>query len=468
MDLTITRLNGTSYTLSSYGVSVLDFKIAAPSPRFNYDTVEFMDGNIDLGSDLGPRTITASLEFVASDYNNFPVLRNTIFSIFLSNEAFWLVDDREPNRKWLVKAKDFTPEQIVITRGRFDVEFIAAFPFAESIGTTLQDTTFSNNYWKDGSNNNLSKSNYSVSISSGVPSLTTKPATTTNLAGKISGSTVENANIAKRGATTSLYTPSTVPTEFTQTELDKMKTIDGVSASNGNSTNGYIYQHMFSFNLIAAVEKTFGTIPVTDKVAWLKANITTLTCNWYGFGSSPNGNKAYLTVWDTTQSIWGTSATNTASTPTKTVRTAVQTTAIDSNGFIYFLAYADAANGAVASTINTDYIELIVEVNLPNIYNAGQFVVDPRERSLKITFTGASTNLQISNMTTGDTWTYSGTTTASDVVLLDGIRSLKNGLTIFSSTNRKLIKMNAGNNYFYISGASGTGTITFEFSYLTI
>jgi hypothetical protein len=84
---------------------------------------------------------------------------------------------------------------------------------------------------------------------------------------------------------------------------------------------------------------------------------------------------------------------------------------------------------------------------------------------LKITFTGASTNLTITNTTTGDIWQYTGTTQAGDTITLDGVRSLKNGVSVFGNTNRKLITIAPGWNNFTITGASGSFTISFDFRF---
>lgn len=99
------------------------------------------------------------------------------------------------------------------------------------------------------------------------------------------------------------------------------------------------------------------------------------------------------------------------------------------------------------------------------IFNAGDIDIDPRIFPLIITFTGASTNLTITNQTTGDVWQYTGTTTASDTITLDGVRSLKNGASIFGQTNRKLITLKSGWNDFTVTGATGSFTISFDFRF---
>jgi Phage tail protein len=100
------------------------------------------------------------------------------------------------------------------------------------------------------------------------------------------------------------------------------------------------------------------------------------------------------------------------------------------------------------------------------IYNASDGVeIDPRYMPLKIKFVGASTNLKIKNVTTNEEWQFTGTSNASDNILLDGVRATKNGLSIFGNTNRNLITLAPGYNDFLITGAINPFTISFEFRY---
>jgi hypothetical protein len=102
------------------------------------------------------------------------------------------------------------------------------------------------------------------------------------------------------------------------------------------------------------------------------------------------------------------------------------------------------------------------------ILNDGDETINPRHYPLIVSFKGASTNLQIKNLTTGETWAYTGTTTASDTINLDGIRSTKNGLSIFRNTNRQLITLTPGWNAFQLVGASGSFEISFDFRFYTL
>lgn len=99
------------------------------------------------------------------------------------------------------------------------------------------------------------------------------------------------------------------------------------------------------------------------------------------------------------------------------------------------------------------------------VFNAGDIDIDPRVLPLVITFAGSSANLTITNTTTGDTWAYNGTTQAGDTVTLDGVRSLKNGTSIFGQTNRKLITLKSGWNDFTVTGATEPFEISFNFRF---
>lgn len=100
------------------------------------------------------------------------------------------------------------------------------------------------------------------------------------------------------------------------------------------------------------------------------------------------------------------------------------------------------------------------------VKNFGDVPVDPRQSELVITFNGVSTNLSITNETTGDVFQYYGTTGASDEIEINGIRPLKNGLSAIADTNLKLITIEPGENDFTVDGATGAFTISFEFRYL--
>lgn len=189
---------------------------------------------------------------------------------------------------------------------------------------------------------------------------------TVDFVGKISGSVVENPNIAKINGAASLLTPSAFSSEFVNgagyNDYGGIQTQNSICSYRTDITNGVIPQHLFSFNLIEIFERKYGKIPATSgagKVAWLKNNVSNLACNWYGYGSCPSGNKAYIKRWD--GSAWTDVLSNISSSSTL-LALAVSSllTAIQSDGFAHFIAYPDASDGVTASTIYTDYVKLVL------------------------------------------------------------------------------------------------------------
>jgi hypothetical protein len=204
------------------------------------------------------------------------------------------------------------------------------------------------------------------------------PVLMADFAGKVAGSTVENPHIVKAGATSTLQAPSAFTGELSAATYPLLAALGGGTynwaASPAKTTAGFYDMHLFSFNLIEHIERTYGTIPkttVADKVAWIKDNVAILKGHWYGFGSSPAGNKAIFHRWSVTHNSWnGVNASHVSGSVTKITNSFSATggetgriiDAVDSTGFVHFLAYADPSDGVTASTINTDYVNLEVEL----------------------------------------------------------------------------------------------------------
>ena len=102
------------------------------------------------------------------------------------------------------------------------------------------------------------------------------------------------------------------------------------------------------------------------------------------------------------------------------------------------------------------------------IYNAGNVTIDPRFMDLKITINAfAAEYLEIKNTTTGDVWRYNQAANIEDTLIIDGIRTTYNGLSVFRDTNKKLITLAPGENNFEISGSTYfTMKFEFRFKYL--
>jgi hypothetical protein len=186
--------------------------------------------------------------------------------------------------------------------------------------------------------------------------------------GKVGGSVVENPHLVNWTGDSSLLPPTNGQSAYggqpSTPNIDRLKTLDGVTMSAPYKNSGNMAQMVFSFNLIEEVERNIGRIPkatVAEKVQWLKDNVQSLTCDWSGFGSSVGGNKASLAVWSKGTNSWTSPITHSSGAVSKisylTIVSGVSTL-FDTDGICHYLAYAEPSDGTTPSTINTDYVEL--------------------------------------------------------------------------------------------------------------
>ena len=100
------------------------------------------------------------------------------------------------------------------------------------------------------------------------------------------------------------------------------------------------------------------------------------------------------------------------------------------------------------------------------VKNYGNVPIDPRAHELEIIIKAtASSYLKITNNTTGDVYKYNGVLTSNDTLVLHGVRTFKNGVSVFKNTNHKLLTLAVGENSFTVEG----GTIisaAFNFRFL--
>src|SRR5699024_5993637 len=68
--------------------------------------------------------------------------RDEVFSVFESTESFYITDTRQPFKRWLVKIEGVFDIEQVLKYGLFEIDFTAIKGRPESIGTTLQASTF--------------------------------------------------------------------------------------------------------------------------------------------------------------------------------------------------------------------------------------------------------------------------------------------------------------------------------------
>lgn len=284
----------------------------------------------------------------------------------------------------------------------------------------------------------------------------------TDYTNKVSGSLTENANISKYTATSSLTSPSSFTSEF-GVGYDNFKTLNGTCTNVPTSTNTYIPQHLFSFNVVSAVEKALGqSIPSTDKIQWCRDFVKSAVCDWYGYGSCPSGNSATFTMNLDKNGTWYTGIVSGASTPTIKTLTSSDTTSttisnrICDDGYIHYLAYAPQSDGVTASTIYTDYIKLTIKLKYIPCYD---FFTDSNTRR-----DAGLTDIVLVKRTIGDMLSDFTSKVSGSVVENPNIGKFCNNQTTLQSPSSSNFSENSQVNgydkYKTLDGVCAVGTLT--------
>ena len=190
--------------------------------------------------------------------------------------------------------------------------------------------------------------------------------------GKVAGSIVENPHGFYTGSgSTHISTNAGIERGEFVVAGSGIGVLDNKTVGTSQASQGIMSQHRFSFNIIEEIQRKIGLIPgnaISDKIQWLKENVSKMTANWYGLGSNVDGNKANFkystngTDWVLNPKTHTSSSISLLTWYFDFVAYPQLKSVIDTNGFTHYLAYSEASDGVVNSTINTDYIELIIEL----------------------------------------------------------------------------------------------------------
>lgn len=204
----------------------------------------------------------------------------------------------------------------------------------------------------------------------------THPAVLDDLAGKVIGDTTINPNKMQFGAGATLLVPNAI--SLIECSLSGYGDAFTQDFNSANSTTPVIPQQIFSFNLVAIIERKFGIIPgptdIASKVAWIKAN-TNLTngciVSWWGYGASPLGNNSKVSYWN--GSAWSASF-NSSSASITNISFYIYPTTVQSDGFVYVTAYTDldgtvTHDGITSSMIYTEDISISINFNTHDDYD---------------------------------------------------------------------------------------------------
>jgi hypothetical protein len=106
---------------------------------------------VTLGRDLEARELTAEFLVRAVDYSDSLLLRDELYSLFSAGNTFYIGEERQPGKRWLVEcAEQWTPERVNHRTMTMEIPLICNSGLAESIGTTQDPFTFDADHWQFG------------------------------------------------------------------------------------------------------------------------------------------------------------------------------------------------------------------------------------------------------------------------------------------------------------------------------
>jgi hypothetical protein len=193
---------------------------------------------------------------------------------------------------------------------------------------------------------------------------------TADFTGKVSGSVTENPHTMFFGSGATLLTPSDTMSQlndiYSVNKYSRVSALDSNAASFSATTSGEIAQYRISFNIIEQIERKHGLIPADDlagKVQWVKDNVNRFKFYWHGYGSGPTGNKATVHLF--VGSTWQYPSSHSNGIVTQILRdisTTIIPQMIQADGSIHLLSNAEPSDGVTASTVETDFVSLDVEL----------------------------------------------------------------------------------------------------------
>ena len=103
MGFLIRSLAGVNTKASDLGMRVTSFEPEGVNVENTFAEVTGRPGNVDQGARHAPRRIVIEGKFQAMSRETFPLYRDRINALFASLDTFYVSDDRQPFKRWLVR-----------------------------------------------------------------------------------------------------------------------------------------------------------------------------------------------------------------------------------------------------------------------------------------------------------------------------------------------------------------------------
>ncbi|MDN6563022.1 BppU family phage baseplate upper protein, partial [Enterococcus sp.] len=199
---------------------------------------------------------------------------------------------------------------------------------------------------------------------------------TTDFDSKISGSVIENPNIARHNAIATLPSPKNFGgSELSDLYYELVRKKDTRNFVTTQNVATRMSANLYSFSILECLKRELGDQffsslgAKTDKqcVEIIRKIVSYRLVSLWASGKSFEGNKVNMRMWSILTNSWLESSNSTSSEVKLITMSGLENTNnhyITDDGKIHILAYAEASDGNVASTINTDYVSLTFKINI--------------------------------------------------------------------------------------------------------
>lgn len=199
---------------------------------------------------------------------------------------------------------------------------------------------------------------------------------TTDFDSKISGSVIENPNIARHNAIATLPSPENFGgSELSDLYYELVRKKDTRNFVTTQNVATRMSANLYSFSILECLKRELGDQffsslgAKTDKqcVEIIRKIVSYRLVSLWASGKSFEGNKVNMRMWSILTNSWLESSNSTSSEVKLITMSGLENTNnhyITDDGKIHILAYAEASDGNVASTINTDYVSLTFKINI--------------------------------------------------------------------------------------------------------
>jgi predicted phage tail component-like protein len=344
-------------------------------PPINHRYVKYgtRDGAFDTGRSFGMRTIEVVIGLSGTSYTDLRAKARNVAEWLNSDKPESLIFSDEPDKQYFARVVDTTELEETLYYGEATITFICPDPFAE--GLTLVRATLPNDNQTsltvDGTTKVYPKITLKPTASMGSIVLTrySRVSLAQNYAEKVTASNIENPHLAKYSSTqlSSISTTSiTQGTEYTQSSYDNIKTQDTTTfATTSTSVNGAVPVHIYTFDIVEALERLGYTIPANtraDKATWVKNNVDTVNFNAWCYAGA---NGVYgVQIKKRIDGTWADSGSSTGSTITM-IGSSMNGWEMETDGKAVFMIHGlQPSNGTFSSQIWVDYVSISIRLKL--------------------------------------------------------------------------------------------------------